>query len=180
MTIFCIEKNNDFLKISSDQAGDINPNVTELSLDYIKAFYMFFEELSHIITRFDWDHIAVEFWFDCGQIYLFPEKKLDEMPTEYDPYPAERLDPYLVLSLTSYLKKYDAFIDHDYGKFSDSEFEEWHIQNSTEVFNSLNIALSNRKLSNFILNSLNRKNIVFRYFGSSRETEYGEKTIHSH
>lgn len=180
MTIYNIEKYDDFFDISSDQEGGLNQDIIELSHDYIKAFYMFFEEFSHIITMLDWDYMVVEFWFDCGQLYLFPEKKLYETPTEYDPYPAERLDPYLIVRLTSYLKKYDAYIDHDYGKFSDSELEEWYIQNSKEVFSSLNIALSDHKLSNFILNSLNRKNIVFRYFGSSKETEYGEKTIHSH
>lgn len=148
-----------------------------LSIDIKKVLSEYLNEFSSVIKSDIWDHFAVEFWFDSGQLIFFPEKKLNEMPTEYDPFPADRLDPYLIVRLTSYLEKYDAFIEHDYGKFSESEFEEWHLENCKNVFNSLGIALSDNKLSNFILNALNRENIVFRYFGTSRETEYGEKTI---
>lgn len=49
-----------------------------------------------------------------------------------------------------------------------------YLENAKEIFNSLDIALSDHRLSSFILNSLNKEKIVFRY---SRETEYGETTI---
>lgn len=52
-----------------------------------------------------------------------------------------------------------------------------YLENAKEIFNSLDIALSDHRLSSFILNSLNKERIVFRYFGYSRETEYGETTI---
>ena len=148
-----------------------------LSFDIKKVLNEYMNEFSSEIKNELWDHFAVEFWFDSGQLVFFPEKKLDETPTEYDPFPADRLDPYLIVRLTSYLKKYDVFMEQDYDKFSESEFEAWHLDNCKEVFGSVNLALSDSTLSNFILNALNRKQIVFRYFGTSREIEYGEKTI---
>jgi hypothetical protein len=45
-----------------------------------------------------------------------------------------------------------------------------YLENAKEIFNSLDIALSDHRLSSFILNSLNKEKIVFRYFGYSRET----------
>lgn len=145
-----------------------------LSIDIKKVLSEYLNEFSSVIKNEIWDHFAVEFWFDCGKLIFFPEKKLDEISTEYDPFPADRLDPYLIVRLTSYLEKYDSFMEHN-DKFSESEFEEWHLENCKDVFNSLDIALSDHKLANYILNSLNRGDIVFRYFGSSRETEYGKK-----
>jgi hypothetical protein len=177
MAILNIEKYTDFIEVSSDQTYSIEQSGVGLVDDLTFAFQMFFNEFASVIKRENWDHFAVEFWFDSGHLYLFPEKKLDEMHTEYDPFPADRLDPYLVLCLTSYLKKYDIFIEHDYGKLSDSEFEDWHLENCREVFNSVSLALSDNKLTLFVLNSLNRINIAFLYFGTSRELEYGQKIM---
>lgn len=179
VALYDIEKYDDYLIISTDQIGKSHRSLEGLSCDFIEALHVFFEEFSQAIILLDWDYIAIEFWFDAGHFYLFPEKQLNELPTEYDPFPADRLDPYLVLCLTSYLKKYDIFIEHDYDKLSETEFLDWHLENCKEVFDSVSLALSDSQLTRFVLDSLNRKNIVFRFFGTSRETTYGEKTIAS-
>lgn len=177
MALYDIEKYDDFLTFSSDHVGKLDQGRDELSCDCKKAIHMFLEEFSQVITLLNWDYIAIEFWFDAGHLYLFPEKIVDKTIDFTNLGATERLDPYFTLCLTSYLKKFDAFIEDDYGKFSENELEAWHFENCKEVFGSINLALSDSTFSNFILNALNRKQIVFRYFGTSREIEYGEKTI---
>ncbi|MCF9047432.1 hypothetical protein [Acinetobacter nectaris] len=173
MTIQFIKKDRYHIDFSSNQQAKGN----NLSTDIKKAFHEYISEFSLEIKSQIWDHFAVEFWFDSGQLILFPEKKLNETLTEYDHFPADRLDPYLIIRLTSYLKKYDTFIEYDYDKLSDSEFEEWHLKNCQDVFNALSLSLIDSEVSNSILMSFNRKKIVFIYFGASRELKYGEKTI---
>lgn len=175
MAVYETEKYNDSLTYITDQISDLHQKNDELSYDYIKILYAFFEEFSQVISVLDWDYMVVEFWFDCGHLYLFPEKIVDKTIPFNNLGATERLDPYLTICLTSYLKKYDAFVENDC--ISDDEFEAWYLENAKEIFNSLDIALSDHKLSSFILNSLHKEKIVFRYFGSSRETEYGEKII---
>ena len=171
MTIQFIKKDRYYIDFTCNE----NAKDEGLSFDIKLMINEYLNEFSSEIKSQLWDYFAVEFWFDSGQLIFFPEIKLDETPTEYDPYPADRLDPYLIVRLTSYLKKYDTYIDHN--KFTESELEKWYFENLKEVFNSIDIALNNHELSKFILNSLNRKNIVFYYFGTSREIKFGEKTI---
>ncbi|HBO70927.1 MAG TPA: hypothetical protein DD639_00675, partial [Acinetobacter sp.] len=64
----------------------------------------------------------MEFWYDSGQLIIFPEKEINEIPTEFDPFPADRLDPYLIVRLTAYFNKYDVFINKNYGKLSEDLF----------------------------------------------------------
>lgn len=68
-------------------------------------------------------------------------------------------------------------MEYDYSQLSDSEFEEWYLKNCQDVFNSLSLSLSDSEVSNSILMNLNRKKIVFIYFGASREVKYGETTL---
>lgn len=175
MAIYKTEKYNDSLTFTSDQISNLHQKIDELTHDFIEIFYAFFEEFSQVISMLDWDYIAVEFWFDCGQLYLFPEKIVDKTIPFTDLGASERLDPYLTICLTFYLKKYDVFVENDY--ILDDEFEALCLENTKEIFSSLNIALNDHRLSSFMLNSLNKEKIVFRYFGSSRETEYGGKLL---
>ncbi|WP_436897129.1 hypothetical protein [Acinetobacter gyllenbergii] len=142
-----------------------------LSFDLKKVLNEYMNEFSSEIKNELWDHFAVEFWFDSGKLIFFPEKKLDEIPTEYDPFPV------VIVRLTSYLEKYDAFIQHDYDKFSESELLDWYLENCREVFTSVRHALSDNTLSDLMIKALNRPNIVFQFYGSSREKTYGEKII---
>ncbi len=174
MTIQFIKKDKYHIDFTCNESAKSDG----LSIDIKKVLSEYLNEFFSVIKSEIWDHFAVEFWFDCGKLIFFPEKKLDEISTEYDPFPADRLDPYLVVRLTSYLEIYNIFIDNNYYTISENEFEEWCFKNCTEVFNSVSIALSDYRLSSFILNSLNKEIIVFRYFGSSRETEYGGKQLY--
>lgn len=175
MAVYETEKYNDSLTFTSDQISNLHQKIDELTHDLIKILHAFFEKFSQVISMLDWDYMAVEFWLDCGQLYLFPEKIVDKTISFSDLGATERLDPYLTICLISYLKKYDAYVENYY--ISDDEFEAWYLENVKEIVNSLDIALSDYRLSSFILKSLNNEKIVFRYFGCSRETEYGETTI---
>lgn len=173
MSIQFIKKNGCHIDFTCNE----NAKGDGLSTDINKVFYAYLSEFCLKIKSEIWDYFAVEFWFDSGKLIFFPEKKLDEMPTEYDPFPVDRLDPYLIVRLTSYLEKYDAFIQHDDDKFSESELLDWYLENCREVFTSVSHALSDNTLSDLMIKSLNRQKIVFQFYGSSREKTYGEKII---
>lgn len=173
MTIQSIKKDRYHIDFTCNAEAIDNALVVDLK----EIFCEYLNEFSSQINSEIWDYFAVEFWFDSGQLIFFPEKKINEPPTEYDPFPADRLDPYLIIRLTSYLKKYDAFMEHEYDSLSESAFINWHLKKCREVFDNINLALDESEFSNFILKSLNKKNIVFRYFGTSRETIYGDKVI---
>lgn len=173
MTVQLIKKDRYHIHFNCNEDAISNA----LSIDIQKVFYEYLNEFSVEINSEIWDYFAVEFWFDSGQLIFFPEKKINEVSTEYDPFPSERLDPYFVVVLTSYLKKYDEYIEHDYDSIKEKTFEEWHLMNCREVFDSVSCVLSEIRFSSFILKSLNKKTIIFHYFGTSREIIYGGKTI---
>ncbi len=175
MTLQLIKKDGYHINFSCNEDATSNA----LLMDIQKAFYEYLNEFSLEINNEIWDYFAVEFWFDSGQLIFFPEKKLDEEPNEYNPLPSDRLDPYLVIRLTSYLSRYDECIEHDYDVLSENDFEDWCLENYRKVFDTVSHVLNENILSSFILKSLNRRTIIFRYFGVTREKIYGEKIITS-
>ncbi|WP_417210504.1 hypothetical protein [Acinetobacter venetianus] len=173
MTIQFLKRDRYHIDFTCDD--DVASN--ELLIGIKKILHEYLSEFYAEINNEVWDYFAVEFWYDSGQLIIFPEKGINEIPTEFDPFPADRLDPYLIVRLTAYFNKYDVFIDKNYGKLSEDLFSDWYMESYKEFFETFSLALSEQRFANFFLKSLNRKSITFRYFGVTREVIWGEKMI---
>ena len=108
----------------------------------------------------------MEFWFDAGQLIIYPEKDLlDRKPFESE-YDLDRLDPYFYLVCEEYRIYFDDLISR---KVSDQVSEKEAISKTNDVIDCVSKAIKNINDENNLLKMLGRPKLEIRFFGVSKE-----------
>ncbi|MEG0198831.1 MAG: hypothetical protein RR676_17020, partial [Acinetobacter sp.] len=96
-----INVSNDAIEAISDRSINENGIVEDLKI-LITNYSDFFK---NDLNSLDWDHFCIEFWFDSGQIILYPEKKTT--------FEDQRLEPYMYLVFEKYQAYFDSLLENN-------------------------------------------------------------------
>ncbi|MQZ30098.1 hypothetical protein F4U02_03570 [Acinetobacter haemolyticus] len=159
MSLIELKTTEEFVGAISEQAVSLSK--IQFSEDFKKLFLFYLETFKDQINSMDWDFLSIEFWFDSGQLILYPES------FEY-----ERLDPYMCLVFQYYQIYFDQLITQN---ISDEVLEEESMETKQKVIDCVNGVL--KELSTYILAELNRKKIYLKYFGVTKEFVFKEEVL---
>lgn len=159
MSLIDLKTTEEFVGAISKQAVSLSNN--QFSEDFKKLFLYYLETFKDQINSMDWDFISIEFWFDSGQLILYPES-----------FDYERLDPYMCLVYQYDQIYFDQLIAQN---ISDDFLEEESTEIKQKVIDRVNRVLND--LSTHILVELNRKKIYLKYFGVTKEFVFKEEVL---
>jgi len=155
---------NDCIKAISNQSliFDINnkafiENIETLLSQYFKTF-------NKDLNEIEFDNFAIEFWFDSGQLVIYPEQEISE--GKLFGYDLDRLDPYCYLVFEEYQIYFDDLI---FRKVSDEVSEKEAISKTNDVIDCVSKAIKNINEKDKILEMLGKPNLEIRYFGVTKE-----------
>ena len=123
MTLKGLDIQEDCIKAISNESLIFDIKNKEFLEDIENLLLQYFQNFSNDLNGIEFDNFSVEFWFDAGQLIIYPEKDLlDHKPFESE-YDLDRLDPYFYLVCEEYRIYFDDLISR---KVSDqvSEKEE--------------------------------------------------------
>lgn len=110
------------------------------------------------------DNFSVEFWFDSGQLVIYPEKEI--LGSKLFEFDLDRLDPYLYLVFEEYQIYFDDLI---FRKVNDEVSEKEAISKTNDVIDCVSKAIKNINAKDKILDMLFKPNLEIRYFGVTKE-----------
>ncbi len=157
-----INVSNDAIEAISDRSINENGIVEDLKI-LITNYSDFFK---NDLNSLDWDHFCIEFWFDSGQIILYPEKKTT--------FEDQRLEPYMYLVFEKYQAYFDSLLENNISDAKiDREADDLTITMISHIMDALN------SLKNKLLEITRKQKLLFKYYGVTKEILLSEQWIES-
>lgn len=128
---------------------DFIEDISFLILRYLEAF-------KNDLNSLDWDHFSVEFWFDSGQLVFYPEKK--------NSFEYKRLEPYMYLVFEQYQLYFDSLLENN---ILDEKIEIESVYATNRMIQYISEALN--LLSDDLFKIINKRKILFKYYGVTKE-----------
>ena len=166
MTLKGLDTQEDCIKAISSESLIFDIKNKAFLEDIENLLLQYFQAFSNDLNRIEFDNFSVEFWFDAGQLIIYPEKDLlDRKPFESE-YDLDRLDPYFYLVCEEYRIYFDDLISR---KVSDQVSEKEAISKTNDVIDCVSKAIKNINDENNLLKMLGRPKLEIRYFGVTKE-----------
>ena len=166
MTLRDVNVLDDCIKAISNESLIFDINNKAFMEDIETLLLQYFKTFNQDLNEMEYDNFAVEFWFDAGQLIIYPEKDLlDRKPFESE-YDLDRLDPYFYLVCEEYRIYFDDLISR---KVSDQVSEKEAISKTNDVIDCVSKAIKNINDENNLLKMLGRPKLEIRYFGVTKE-----------
>ena len=166
MTLRELDTQEDCIKAISSESLIFDIKNKAFLEDIENLLLQYFQNFSNDLNGIEFDNFSVEFWFDAGQLIIYPEKDLlDRKPFESE-YDLDRLDPYFYLVCEEYQIYFDDLISR---KVSDEVSEKEAISKTNDVIDCVSKAIKNINEKDKILEMLSKSNLEIRYFGVTKE-----------
>ena len=164
MTLKGLDIQEDCIKAISNESLIFDIKNKAFLEDIETLLSQYFKTFNNDLNEIEFDNFSVDFWFDAGQLIIYPEKKIPE--DLIDMFDAERLDPYFYLVFEEYQIYFDDLISR---KASDEVSEQEAISKTNDVIDCVSKAIKNINENNNILKMLSKPNLEIRYFGVTKE-----------
>ena len=164
MTLRGLDIQEDCIKAISNESLIFDIKNKAFLEDIETLLSQYFKTFNNDLNEIEFDNFSVDFWFDAGQLIIYPEKKIPE--DLIDMFDAERLDPYFYLVFEEYQIYFDDLISR---KASDEVSEQEAISKTNDVIDCVSKAIKNINENNNILKMLSKPNLEIRYFGVTKE-----------
>ena len=164
MTLRGLDIQEDCIKAISNESLIFDIKNKAFLEDIETLLSQYFKTFNNDLNEIEFDNFSVDFWFDAGQLIIYPEKKIPE--DLIDMFDAERLDPYFYLVFEEYQIYFDDLI---FRKVSDEVSEKEAISKTNDVIDCVSKAIKNINENNNILKMLSKPNLEIRYFGVTKE-----------
>ena len=164
MTLRGLDIQEDCIKAISNKSLIFDIKNKAFLEDIETLLSQYFKTFNNDLNEIEFDNFSVDFWFDAGQLIIYPEKKIPE--DLIDMFDAERLDPYFYLVFEEYQIYFDDLISR---KASDEVSEQEAISKTNDVIDCVSKAIKNINENNNILKMLSKPNLEIRYFGVTKE-----------
>ncbi|MEG2095018.1 MAG: hypothetical protein RRY80_12000 [Lachnospiraceae bacterium] len=171
MTLKQLNILEDFVEAISDQSTFTEVSSNNLVKDIKDLFLRYLSEFKNDFKTLEWDFFSIEFWFDSGQLIIYPEKKISSN-LECEEF--ERLDPYFYLII----EKYQIYFDDLFEKMPTDDVIDSESENYTnEVINCVSNVFKDLLLNYNLLGVLGREKIKLKYFGVTKEVLLKEELL---
>ena len=164
MTLRGLDIQEDCIKAISNESLIFDIKNKAFLEDIETLLSQYFKTFNNDLNEIEFDNFSVDFWFDAGQLIIYPEKKIPE--DLIDMFYAERLDPYFYLVFEEYQIYFDDLISR---KVSDEVSEKEAISKTNDVIDCVSKAIKNINEKDKILEMLGKPKLEIRYFGVTKE-----------
>lgn len=162
MTLSQLNILEDCSEAISDQSTFSELSRKALRDDIYEIFLSYLNNFQKDLKILQWDFFSVEFWFDSGQLIIYPEKINGSSNLE----DSERLDPYMYLVIEEYQKYFDGLYDKDAeDHFIESESNLY----TADVIECTVSVLKALVESKDLYRLLGKDNVTFKFYGVTKE-----------
>lgn len=154
------------INVSDDAISDRSVHGSGIVEDLKILITKYIDFFKNDLNSLTWDHFCIEFWFNSGQIILYPEKKnISE---------DQRLEPYMYLVFEKYQVYFDSLLENN---IRDEKIDKEAISLTNTMISHIMQAL--KSLTNKFLEAAGKQRILFKYYGVTKETLLYEQWIES-